>query len=92
MAHEVRFVSQFLSNPGKEYWAIEKLILRYLRVIYRECLCFSNGEPMLDGYTNANMTGDMIPRSPFSRFLITFVGGTFSWQSKLQKCVALSIT
>ena len=47
---------------------------------------------MLARYTNADMAGDVDSRKSTSGYLITFAGGAVSWQSKLQKCVALSTT
>lgn len=92
IAHAVGVVSRFLSNPGKEHWAAVKWILRYLRGTSRICLCFGRGEPMLDGYTDSDMAGDVDSRKSVSGFMMTFAGGAVSWQSKLQKCVALSTT
>ena len=45
---------------------------------------------MLEGFTDANMAGDLDGRKSTSGFLFTFAGEVVSWQSKLQKCVALS--
>uniref|UniRef100_A0A2N9J1S8 Integrase catalytic domain-containing protein n=1 Tax=Fagus sylvatica TaxID=28930 RepID=A0A2N9J1S8_FAGSY len=42
--------------------------------------------------SNADMAGDLDGRKSTSGFLFTFAGGAVSWQSKLQKCVALSTT
>ena len=47
---------------------------------------------MLLGYTDTNMARDVDSRKSTSGYLITFVGGAVFWQSKLQKCVALSTT
>ena len=47
---------------------------------------------MLLGYMNVHMAGDMDSRKSSSEYLITFAGGAMSWQSKLQKCIALSTT
>ena len=47
---------------------------------------------MLMGYTDADMAGDVDSRKSTSGYLITFAGGAVSWQSRLQKCVALSTT
>ena len=47
------------------------------------CLCFGNGELMLDVYTNLEMAGDIDSRKSISRFLMTFARGPVSWQSKL---------
>ena len=92
ITHAVGVVSRFLSNHGKEHWEAVKWILRYLRGTSRVCLCFGSGKPVLDGYTNSNMAGDVDSRKSISGFFMTFVRGAVSWQSKLQKCVALSST
>lgn len=92
LAHAVGVVNRFLSNPGKEHWATVKWILRYLRGTSRVCLCFGNGKAMLDGFTDADMAGDVDSRKSTSGYLMTFAGGAVVWQSKLQKCVALSTT
>jgi hypothetical protein len=55
-------------------------------------LSFGSSKPVLEGYTNADMAGDLDGRKSTSRFLFTFVGGAVSWQPKLQKCVSLSTT
>jgi len=47
---------------------------------------------VLDGFTDADMASDIDSRKSTSRYLITYSGGAVSWQSKLQKCVALSTT
>ncbi|KAI4347747.1 hypothetical protein L6164_008530 [Bauhinia variegata] len=92
VAHAVGVVSRYLSNPSKEHWQVVKWILRYLRGTSRFCLCFGASKHVLDGYTDADMIGDVDSRKSTSGYLMTFVGGAVSWQSKLQKCVALSST
>ena len=47
---------------------------------------------MLEGYTDADLADDIDSRKSTSGYLTTFAGGAISWQSKLQKCVALSTT
>ncbi|MCI31798.1 leucoanthocyanidin dioxygenase-like, partial [Trifolium medium] len=92
IGHSVGAVSRFLSNPGKEHWSTVKWILRYLKGTAKKCLCFGNGNQMLVGYVDADMVGDVDSRKSTSGYLITFVGEVVSWQSRLQKCVALSTT
>ncbi|CAL5417495.1 unnamed protein product [Camellia sinensis] len=92
IAHAVGVVSRFLSNPGKEHWEAVKWILRYLKGTTKMCLCFKDAKPVLEGYTDSDMAGDLDGRKSTSGFLFTFAGGAVSWQSKLQKCVALSTT
>lgn len=92
IGYAVGVVSRFLSNPGKEHWSAVKWILRYLKGTAKKCLCFGNGNQMLVGYVDADMAGDVDSRKSTSGYLITFAGGAVSWQSRLQKCVALSTT
>ncbi|KAL9254347.1 Retrovirus-related Pol polyprotein from transposon TNT 1-94-like protein [Drosera capensis] len=92
IAHAVGVVSRFLSNPGKQHWEAVKWILRYLKGTSKLCLSFGKGELVLEGYTDADMAGDLDHRKSTSGYVFTFAGGAVSWQSKLQKCVALSTT
>ena len=92
IAHAVGVVSRFMSKPGKQHWAVVKWILRYLRGTANVCLCFGSGKSMLEGFVDADMAGDIDTRKSTSGYLMIFSGGAISWQSKLQKCVALSTT
>ena len=78
IANGVSVVNRFLSNPGKEHWAAVKWILMYLRGTSKVCLCFGNGKPVLNGFTDADMTGDVDSRKYTSGNLITFAGGAVS--------------
>ena len=53
-------------------------------------MIFGCSVPVLEGYIDADMAGDLDGRKSTSRYLFTFAGGAISWQSKLQKCVVLS--
>ena len=92
IVHAIGVVSKFMVNPGKEHWEAVKWIFRYLRGSLKSCLSFGSSKPVLEGYIDADMAGDLDGRKSTSGFLFTFAGGAVSWQSKLQKCVALSIT
>ena len=78
IANGVSVVNRFLSNPGKEHLAIVKWILRYLRGTSKACMCIGNGKTVLDGYTDADMAGDIDSRKYTSGNLITFAGGAVS--------------
>ena len=91
IAHAVGVVSCFLSNPGREHWEAIKWILRYLRGISKLTLSFGSGKPVLVEYTDSDMARDEDSRKSTSGYLITLSGGVISWQSRLQKCIALSI-
>lgn len=90
IAHAVGVVSRFLSNPGREHWNAVKWIMRYLRGTSNFTLSFGSGKPVLVGYTDSDMAGDVDSRKSTSGYLLIFSGGAVSWQSRLQKCVALS--
>ncbi|GKB83650.1 putative RNA-directed DNA polymerase [Tanacetum coccineum] len=92
LAHVVGVVSRFLSNPGKKHWEVVKWIFRYLRGTSKLGITFGNGKPMLVGFTDSDMAGNKDNMKSTSGYLITFAGGAVSWQSRLQKCVALSTT
>ena len=92
IAYVVGVVSRFMSNPGEAHWAAVKWILRYLRGTSKLCLCFGNGDYVLQGYTDADYAGDRNSRKFPLGYLVTFAGGAVSWQSRLQKCISLSKT
>ena len=58
-AHTVGVVSKFKENPGKEHWEAVKWIFKYLRATSKLCLSFRKGKLVLEGYTDANMVGDL---------------------------------
>jgi hypothetical protein len=92
IAHAVSVVSRFLPNPGREHWNAVKWIMRYLRGISKLSLSFGSDKPMLVGSTDSDMAGDVDTRKSTLGYLITFSRGVVSWQSRLQKCIALSTT
>ena len=69
-----------------------KWIFRYLRGSSKLCLTFVDSKSVLEGYVDADWVGDLDGRETTLRYLFTFARGVVSWQSKLQKCVALSTT
>ena len=92
IAYAVGVTSRFLANPGKEHWAAVKWIFKYLRGSSKVCLSFGGGPPALTGYTDADMARDIDTRKSTSGYVLTFAGGAVSWQSRLQRCIALSTT
>ena len=92
IAHAIVVVSRFMVNLGKDHWEAVKWIFRYLRGSSKLCLTFGDSKLVLEGYVDADWAGDLDGRKSTSGYLFTFVGGAISWQSKLQKFVALSKT
>lgn len=54
-----------------------KWILRYLRGIVKQSLCFGNEKQLLIGYVDANIEGDVDSRKYTSGYLITFAQGSY---------------
>ena len=56
------------------------------------CLRFGSGKPLLEGFTDSDMSADVDTSRSTSGYVMTYAGGAVSWQSRLQKSVALSTT
>ncbi|GAA0158150.1 transmembrane signal receptor [Lithospermum erythrorhizon] len=92
IAYSVGLVSRFISRPSKEHWEAVKWILKYLRGTSNICICYGGQDANLRCYTDSDMAGDIDTKRSTSGYLFTFVGRAISWQSRLQRCVALSTT
>ena len=55
-------------------------------------MTFGDSKPFLESYVDADWAGDLDGRKSTSGYLFMFAGRAVSWQSRLQKCVALSTT
>ncbi|RVW42558.1 Retrovirus-related Pol polyprotein from transposon TNT 1-94 [Vitis vinifera] len=69
-----------------------KWIMRYLQCTSKLKLTFGSRKLVFVGYTNSDMAEDVDNRRSTSGYLMTFSRSAVSWQSRLQKCVALSTT
>uniref|UniRef100_A0A7N2LJ68 Retrovirus-related Pol polyprotein from transposon TNT 1-94 n=1 Tax=Quercus lobata TaxID=97700 RepID=A0A7N2LJ68_QUELO len=92
IVHAVGVVSKFMSRPGKQHWEAVKWILRYLKGSSDTFLCFTGTSLKLQGYVDANFTGDIDSRKSTIGFVFTLGGTAISWASNLQKIVTLSTT
>lgn len=59
IAHVVGVVNMFMSNHRKDNWEVVKWILRYLRGNSNLYLMFGSTNPELQGYTDADMAGNV---------------------------------
>ncbi|KAL6315899.1 hypothetical protein AAG906_013243 [Vitis piasezkii] len=59
IAYAIGVVSCFLSNLGRLHWEADKWIMRYLRGTSTLKLTFGSGKPILVGYTDLDMAGDV---------------------------------
>jgi len=86
----VGLVSRYQSNPGEKHWKVVKRIMRYLRGTYDYALVFQGGDMKVRGYTDADFGGDIDSSVSTSAYVFTLGGGSISWRSKKQDCVAQS--
>ena len=92
IARVVGVVSRYMNNPGKEHWKAVQWILRYLRGTTSHALCFGGSNTILQGYVDADMSGDKDSRRSTTGYVFIVGGTAVSWISKLQRVVALSTT
>ena len=92
IAQAVGVVSQYMANPGGEYWKAVKRILRYIRGTSDVALCYGGLEFTVRGYVDSNFARDVDKKKSTTGYLFTLVGAATSWVLKLQTVVALSTT
>lgn len=77
ISHVVGWVSRFLDNPEKEHWeAVKWILMQWILMYHRassdKCLCFGALDPILKGYTDVDMAGDLNNRKFTTGYLFTF--------------------
>lgn len=92
IAHAMGVVSRYMQNPGREHCNVVKWILRYLAGTSNYSLCYGGTSLELQGYVDANHSGDRDSGKSTTGYIFTVAGTTLSWVSQLQKVVALSTT
>ena len=92
IAYAVRVVSKYMSNLDKTHYEAMKWIMRYLRGTSNTCLCFGTSDLKLEGFVDANLVGDIYSRKNTTSFVFILGCTVMSWDSNLQKVVALSTT
>jgi len=89
ITHAVGVVSKYMANLGKEHWEAVKWLLRYLRGTSNTSLCYGNGKVVLQGFVDADLSGDVDSSKSTSGYIYTIDETAVSWMSKLHKCIAL---
>ena len=92
IGYSVGVVNRFMSNLGKEHWVVVKWILRYQKGTLRVCLWFGSGKRLLECFIDSDMSAYVDTIRSSSGYVMVYAGGAVSWQSRLQKTVALSTT
>lgn len=72
IAHTIGVMSRYLVNLEKELWAVVQWILGYLKGLSKLRLCYGGSKPLLEGYRDADMAGDIDSRKFSSRYQLIF--------------------
>ena len=83
-------LSRFTSNPSREHWKALRRVLRYLKYTLNFELQYTNYPQVLEGYCDANWISDSKDSFSTSGYVFTVGGGTVSWKSTKQTCIARS--
>ncbi|CAH2092875.1 unnamed protein product [Euphydryas editha] len=86
-------LSQFNTAFTKDHWLAAKRILRYLSGTTDYGLVYvKTGNLDISVYADADWANDLTDRKSYSGFVVKLGGSTVNWESRKQRCVALSST
>ena len=88
----IGIVSRYQSNPRPEHWTTVKHILKYLRRTKDYMLMYGGDELIPIGYTDLDFISNKDLRKLTFGHVFTLGGGSISWRSIKQKCIADSTT
>lgn len=94
IAASVSILSRKVSCPTELDWLEVKRVLRYLigTKSYKLALGKNTGTHRLIGYADADWAQDQTDRKSNTGYLFQLYGGTITWASRKQTCIALSST
>ena len=86
LADGVGFLPKFMPKPGKELWQSIERMLRYIQGALNYGLVFKadGTDPILTGYSDADLGGDVSMRGLPSGYVFQIQVNTISWCSRRQ--------
>lgn len=92
ITYGVGLISRFMETPRQSHLQAAKRILRYIQGRQTDGIFYSKtNDGSLVGFTDSDWAGDTIQRKSTSGYAFYLGSGVFSWSSKKQQVVALSI-
>lgn len=86
-------LSQFAHDFDQSHWLAAKRILRYLAgTINYKLYFYRNCDLSLTAFADADWANDVVDRKSYTGYVIKLGRNTINWESRKQKCVALSST
>lgn len=93
IAWAVGQVAQFVTAFTSRHWVAVKRIMRYLKGTSNYSITYTktlDGNLNVEGYSDADWAGDTDSRRSTSGYIFMVCGAPYSWNSKLQRVVAMS--
>lgn len=91
LAYPIGLAARFMSNPNLEHYKALDRIWKYLENTRDLGLLYqSDKNPKIVGFCDSDWGGDLGSRRSTTGYIFTANGTAISWNSKLQKTVALS--
>jgi len=92
LAYSVGMTSRFMKRPTVMHMRAIKQILRYLKGTIEMGLVYTQvgGEEVLVGYTDSDLSGDLVGRRSTGGMAFYLNGNLITWCSQKQKTMALS--
>jgi hypothetical protein len=91
LASSVGILSRFLDCSDQSHWEAALRVLQYLKGTRLEGLTFSSQSDVpLFGFCDSDWAGDEEDNKSTFGWVFVWMGAAISWESKKQKCVALS--
>ena len=81
-------LSRFTCNPNSHYWMAIRRVLRYLLHTKDYGIAYSAEPPILKVHSDASWITNEDDNSSTSGGVFIYRGGTISWSSMKQKCIA----
>ena len=79
-----------MSSPTVDHWRAATGVLRYLAGTRDYGIVFGNGGLEVQGFVDADYTGELDTRRSTTGYVFMLSGGAASWSSRLQVTVAVS--
>ena len=91
VAYSLGVVSRYQYDPGKNYWKVVKVILKYLRNTKDQWLVYGESDLKLVGFTDFSFQSDHDDSRSVSSYIFTLNDGAICWKSFKQHTVADSV-
>ncbi|KAL0451590.1 UNVERIFIED_CONTAM: hypothetical protein Slati_1137100 [Sesamum latifolium] len=92
VAYALSVMSRYQACAGEAHWSVVKTILKYLKRTKDMFLIYSDGELILEGYSDASFQSDDDDAKSQSGFAFKLNGGVVAWKSSKQATITDSTT